>query len=193
MSSLLIQADLLPLFPDFLLHRSWDRKKCRLNAAQLSQAPLPSSTLAHEIPPSRPQETSKLSHQKSRVTILLFALLLLLKILNSTITRSLHPKLPPAFTSLTSPFLLVRTRVRSTPRLVGSSTTYVRKLSSTRVPGHVFSSTDAWMIKVPHVNQCPGLRGYFQLPVEDLTNFIFLIWWPIVRPPQQCHPYQPAP
>ena len=44
---------------------------------------------------------------KSRVAILPFALLLPLKVLNSTISWGLYPKLPPTFTSLTNPSLSI--------------------------------------------------------------------------------------
>lgn len=50
------------------------------------------------------------------------ALLLPHKILNSTISWLLHPKLHPTITSLSSPFLLVKTRSSTRPLLLGSST-----------------------------------------------------------------------
>lgn len=64
-------------------------------------APLDLSSLQNPLKGKSSLKRPKSSPFKSRVVILLFALLTALRILNSTIARSLHSRLFPAFTSLT--------------------------------------------------------------------------------------------
>ena len=92
--------------------------------------PLPSRALAHGIPPSSSLKRAKSALLRSKVLILLIALLPPRRILNSTISWSLQLSLPPTFTSSTSPSLFVNTRSSRAPFFVGSSTTCIRKLSS---------------------------------------------------------------
>jgi len=89
MNSLLLHMSLLAPFPDFLFletHQSWAWKEWYLNVNQLSWVPLPYKALTHGIPPSRSLKKSNLSLLKSRVPVLLIALLLQHKILNSSIS-----------------------------------------------------------------------------------------------------------
>ncbi|KAK1200477.1 FSTL5 protein, partial [Pygoscelis papua] len=76
---------------------------------QLSWAPLPSRALSHGTLPSRSLKRPESALLKARVVSLLCALLGALRILNSTISRSLQPRLPLSLTFPTSPSLLVRT------------------------------------------------------------------------------------
>ena len=79
-----------------------------MNSNQLSWTPQPSRALTHGIPPSRSLKRPKLALPKSKVLILVIALLPPHRILNCTISWSLQPKLPPTFTSSTSPSLSVQ-------------------------------------------------------------------------------------
>ena len=89
--------------------------------------PLSSRTWFHEIPTSRFLKRPKLSLLKSRVVFVLVAFHPPCRVLNSTISRLLQLRLPPALTPNT-PSLFDSTRSSSTPLLVGSSTTCVKQL-----------------------------------------------------------------
>ena len=91
--------------------------------------PLPLRALAHGIPPSSSLKRAKSALLRSKVLVLLIALLPPRRILNSTISWSLQLSLPPAFTSSTSPSLFVSTRSSRAHFLVGSSTTCITMLS----------------------------------------------------------------
>lgn len=78
--------------------------------------------------PCRTLKRSKWAFLKSRVVIWLIASLPPCRTLNCTISWSLHPRLPPGFTSPTSPSLFVSNS--NIPLLTASSTTFVRMLSS---------------------------------------------------------------
>ena len=203
MSSLLIHTGLLLPFPNFILsgiHRSWASKKWHLSVDQLSWVPLPSNMLAQGIPPGRSLKRLKLALLKSRVVILLVALLLPYKILNSTISWLLQPKLPPNFTSPTSPSLLVRTRSSSTYLLVGCSTICIRKLSSV----HCRNLLDCVCLAVLLIQQiCGWLKSLIRTSAWDhkatsqhfstvgrrlyQLSFPHLGTWRAL--PQWCHPY----
>ena len=190
--SLPIHAGLLPPLLDFLLrgmHWSWAWRKWCLNSNQLSWTPLLSRALTRGIPPSRSLKRPKLTLLKSKIMILLTALLLLCRILNSTISWSLQPRLPLTFTSSTSPSLFISTRSSITSLLVGSSTTCVKKLSSMLCRNLLdcvclavwsFQQISGWL-KSPYENQGLWLWGYFHLPVEGLIDFFFLVRWPVVN------------
>lgn len=72
----------------------------------------------------------KIALLKCVAVVLLTVLLPPHLILSSTSSQSLQPRLLPAFTYPTRPSLFVSIRLSSTPFLVISLTTYVRKLSS---------------------------------------------------------------
>ena len=132
-SSLLIHVGLLPPFLDFLLRgmqRSWAWRKWCLNSDQHSWNPLPSRALTHGIPPSSSLKRPKSALLRSKVLILLIALLPPRRILNSTISQALQPSLPPTFTSSTSPSLFINTRSSRVPFLVGSSRFLSSKIMS---------------------------------------------------------------
>lgn len=48
------------------------------------------------------------------------------------------------------------------------------------VPGGVVSAANIGVIEVLHENRCLWLWSYFQLSVECLINFLFLMTWPLV-------------
>jgi len=100
-----------------------------LNINQLSWDLLPFRDLSHGTLPSRSLVRPKSVLLKSRAVSLLCVLLAALRILNSTISWSLQPRLPLSFP--TSPSLLARTRPSIAPLLVGSSVAWRRKSSST--------------------------------------------------------------
>lgn len=109
------------------MHWSCVQKKWCLNVSQLTWAVLPSNTCW--IPSGRSLKRSKLAILKTRV-FLLIALFLLCKILNSVISWSLHPWQLLYIPSQS--FLSVRTRSNNMPLLIGSSTTWLRRLSATQ-------------------------------------------------------------
>jgi len=88
-----IHVGLLLPFLDFLLvvidySSTWRRWSLKIN--QLSWTHLFSRAVSHGILPSRSLNRSKCAVLKSRIAILLFALLLPLMVLNSTIAQSLQ-------------------------------------------------------------------------------------------------------
>lgn len=83
-----------------------------------------------------PQDTSKQIPEEARVGSpqvqgCKLAFYARLESLNSTISRSLQPRLPLTFASPTSSSLLASTRSSRAPLLFGPSITWVRKLSTT--------------------------------------------------------------
>lgn len=95
-----IHTGLLPPTLDFLLF-GMDLR------SQLSWIPLLSMAIIHGNLPSRSLKRLKSALLKSRVVVLLFALLPPFKILNSTILWSRQPRLPPTLISPTSSSLFV--------------------------------------------------------------------------------------
>jgi len=126
-----------------------------LSVDQLSRAPLDSRILGYGLHASRFLKRTKLAILKNRAVILLFALLLPHKILNSTNFCSQHHRLSPAFTSVTRHSLLLRTRSRST-LLVGSSTPFIRKLSTKHFKEDHLSP--CWPPRAPH--ETTGFLGH---------------------------------
>jgi len=88
-----------------------------LNIDLHSWTPLLSRAAIHEILP------------KPRVVILVLALLLLRKILNSSVSCHWQPRLPLTFISSTNPYLFISIRTSRVSLLVGSSILCVRKFS----------------------------------------------------------------
>jgi len=106
-SSLLIHAGLLPYLLYFLLVRMaclelQEVIRLSLSVSQLFWILLLSRTIHHGILPSKNPKRLKSVLLKSGGVPLLFALLSRIRSLNSTISWSLQPRLPPAFTSMTS-------------------------------------------------------------------------------------------
>ena len=131
-SSLFIHTGLLAFLPDFVavqIEFFWAWRRCSLDINHLSWTPLPSKVLSHRTPPKRPLMRPKSALLKSRVVSLLFTLLSALRILNSTISWPLQPRLPLIFTYATSRSLWVSMRSRRAPVLIGFSVTLRRKLS----------------------------------------------------------------
>ena len=168
------------------MHQSWVWRKWRLNSDQHSCAPLSSRALAHGIPPSSSLKRPELALLRSKDLILLMVLIPPPKILNSIISWSLQPSLPPTFTFSTSSSLFFSTRSSRAPLLARSSTTCISKLSLTLCRNLqdcmclVFPA-DVRVIEVPHENQGLWLWGWFQLLVEGLIYFLFLVRWPVVH------------
>ena len=92
-----------------------------MNINQLSWAPFSSRALSHGTLPSRFLKRPKSALLKSRAVSLLVILLPAPRILNSTISWSLKPRLPLTFTSLMSPSFLVSKRSSRPTLLFGSS------------------------------------------------------------------------
>lgn len=121
---------------------------------------------------------------KSRAIILLTAMLLPCRILNPTISWTLQSRLPPAIASPTSPFLFLNTRSSNTSLPVGFPTpmsklpVLCRSLLGSCVPG-----CDAFPAAVGVGMRTVGLWWWqlWQLSVEGLIYFLWLISWPVVN------------
>lgn len=125
----MIHRGLLALLPAFIflgMHCFWGWRRWFLNTDQLSWAHLPSRALSLYHPAKQFPERSGPALLKSRVTSLLHTLFDTLRILNSNILWSLHPRLSLSFTLFTSPSWLVRTRSRIACFLMGSCATRQR-------------------------------------------------------------------
>jgi len=127
-----------------------------MSTDQLSLAPCPSRASSHVTLPSSSLKRSKPALLKFRVASLLHTLFHTPRTLNSAILWAVQPRLPLSFTLLTSPSSLVRTRSSIAPFLVGSCTTWKRKLSTHSrnlwflLPCYVVSPKDIWMVEVLH-------------------------------------------
>uniref|UniRef100_A0A8C3P8F3 Olfactory receptor n=1 Tax=Chrysemys picta bellii TaxID=8478 RepID=A0A8C3P8F3_CHRPI len=97
--------------------------KASLKYSQLSWTPCPLILASQRILPIGSLKESKSAFLKSRVLILLLSFLPFVRILNSTISWSLLPRLPPTSTSPTNSFLFVSSRSRGAWLLVSSSMT----------------------------------------------------------------------
>lgn len=100
-----------------------------MSIKQLLWTPLPSRALSHGIPPNRSLKRTKLPLLKSRVAVLLIALLLPCRILNSTISWSLQPRLVSNL-HIPKQSFFVSTRSNNTFLPPGSFAICVKKLSS---------------------------------------------------------------
>lgn len=147
-------------------------KEMVLQVNQCSWAPLPSNAWR-----------TKLALLKSRVT----ALFLPLRILNSTTSWSVHPRLPWAFTTTTSPSLFLSTRHSSTALLIGSSTTCIRELPSTLCRNFLdcaclavllFQQILGWLKHSMRTSVC---EATYSCVLEGFTNFPHLIRQPVAN------------
>lgn len=121
-SSFLTHTDLLSPLLNLLLrgmHLSWPWRKWCLNVNCVSWAPLHSRVLTHT-----PLKRTELALLKSRAAILLTALLLHWKMLNSIMSWSLLPKVLPTFTFQIRPSLFVNRGSICTCPLVGFSSVW---------------------------------------------------------------------
>lgn len=153
------------------MHQPW--AWC-LNVKQLSWTPLPSTALIHAIP-TRNFLRSKLTVLKSRVSILLIALFLPHKILNSAISWLLHTGLLPTHSQPVFPWMYEHGPAAHL------------SLSAPPPPSESYHQCSvgiswtvcAWLCcfsskyQVPHRNL--WLWGYFQMSEGGLLNFHFLI------------------
>lgn len=128
--SLFIHAGLLAfyLFSYSLRWISWAWRRLFLNITQFSWPYHHLRAASHRTPPHRYLKTPKSSLLKSRVVSFLL-LLSAPRILNSSISWSLQPRLPLVFLSPVNLFSLVNMRFYRSLPLTGSSTC-VRKLPS---------------------------------------------------------------
>lgn len=134
-----------------------------MNSKQLSWTLHPSRALSRGTYSNRSLKRPKLALLKSRVVSLVFALLPPVRILNSTMSWSLAPRLPLTFPPTTSSFFFMRSSRVSL--LIGSSVTQVRKLSMLSR-----NSLDCLcpaalslqqMVKVLHEDQALQTEGFF--------------------------------
>lgn len=132
-SSSLIHMGLPAFWPDFLLVGMDQLLSLEEVTLRYEPACLGPSSLQGLIP----RDASKQMPEEARVSSpqvqgCELALHPPLESLNSTISRSLQPRLPLTFASPTSPSSWATRRSSRAPLLVGPSVTWVRKLSSTR-------------------------------------------------------------
>lgn len=93
---------------------------------------------------------------------------------------NMHSQLSLVITSLTSPSLLVKTRSSSTSLLISSSTTYIRKLSST----HYRNCLHLVCLAVLLIQQ---ISGWFKYPIRTSARIMRLLP-ALCRRPHQLPP-----
>ena len=169
------------------MHCCWAWRRWSLNINHLSWAPLPSRALSHGTLPSRSLKRPKSALPNSRVVSLLCTLLPALRILNSTVSRSLqslelhvpHQPLLAGENKLqhsTSPHGLVYHLEKEV------ITKAFQEPPGLLMPCYAVLATDIGGVEVPHEDQGFWMGGCFHLPIEGLVRSVFLVGWAVADP-----------